>query len=143
VARRGEIGFFGEIFTWRGASGQRYRFSVYALETIAPLALDGAFVLAGEGDLFVPYRPLLIGSCLNFARDLPGSDALERARAAGASSVHLYYGNLTHPDGRALARDLIARYRPPLNRAPVRPSAPPSERSGAVIPFPGLRKLTA
>jgi hypothetical protein len=140
LTQRGEIGFFGEVCTWRGASGRRYRFSVYPLDTPA-LALDGVYVLAAEGDLFTPYRPLLIGACADFARDLPGSTALQRAATAGASSLHLYYCNLTNPDRRALERDLIERYWPPLNREPgwLRPATAP-DRPAVVIPFPMLRK---
>jgi hypothetical protein len=144
MANRGEIGFFGEIFTWRGASGRRYRFSVYGLD--APLlALDGVYVLAQAGDLFVPYRPLLIDACTDVARELPGSAAWYAALGAGASSLHLYYGNLTNPDRHRQARDLIERYRPRLNRGAPWPRAaaqPAPERRGVVIPFP-LRRQPA
>jgi len=143
VTRCGDSGFFGEIYTWRGASGRRYRFSVYALGS-SMLALDGAYVLATAGNLFAPYRPLLIGACDNFARDLPGSAALHSAVAAGASSLHLYYCNLTNPDSQALARDLIERYRPPHNREPTwRHPTPAIEHPAVVIPFPLLPKQPA
>ena len=60
--------------------------------------------------------------------------------AAGASSLHLYYCNLTNPDRRALARDLIERYRPPVNRESTWPQPATAERAATVIPFPLLRK---
>ena len=50
----------GETCSWLGQSGRRYRFSVYDLD--APtLELDGVFVFAAPGNLFVPYQPLFIG----------------------------------------------------------------------------------
>jgi hypothetical protein len=142
MAERGEVGYFGKICTWRGTSGQRYRFSVYALDTPV-LGLAGVYVLATEGDLFTPYRALLIDACGNFARDLPGSAILATARDAGATSLHLYYSNLTNPDPWAMKRDLVERYRPALNRAPIWRMPRAADPRGVVVPFPAQRRQRA
>src|SRR5262249_7668391 len=104
-----------ETCSWLGQSGRRYRFSVYDLD--APtLELDGVFVFAAPGNLFVPYRPLYTGTAESFAHDLPGSPELVAARALGATTLHLYYTNLTNPDRWRTWRDLVDRHLPPLNK---------------------------
>lgn len=141
MTQRGDGGFFGEICTWQGISGRRYRFSVYALG--APtLELDGVFILATEGGLFAAYRALLVGDCANLARDLMGSAPFRAAVAAGASSVHLYYSNLTNPDRRTMKRDLVERYRPRLNfQATAWSQAEtPAGHPSVVIPFPAANR---
>lgn len=138
MKQRGDGGFFGEICTWQGISGRRYRFSVYTLG--APtLELDGVFILATEGGLFAAYRPILVGDCANFARDLMGSVPFRAAVTAGASTLHLYYSNLTNPDRRAMKRDLVERYRPRLNFQAMAWSRAetPATHPSVVIPFPG------
>jgi hypothetical protein len=147
VAQRGEIGFYDLAFSWRGASGRRYRFGVHPLDA-EPLALDGVYVLACAGDRWRAYQPLVIGHCADLARELPGAAALAAALAAGATSLHLYYSNRTDPDRRATTRDLVERHWPPLNARPRRYGAPADAPAaapamGVVIPFPRVRKRSA
>jgi hypothetical protein len=127
----------GETCSWLGQSGRRYRFSVYDLD--APtLELDGVFVLAAPGNLFVPYHPLFIGTAENFALHLPSSAERLAARALGATTMHLYYTNLTNPDRWRVWRDLVDRYRPPLNkkRAGFASECELAGLGGQVIAFP-------
>jgi hypothetical protein len=115
----------GETCSWLGQSGRRYRFSVYDLD--APtLELDGVFVFAAPGNLFVPFQPLFIGSAENFALHLP------------TSPERLYYTNLTNPDRWRIWRDLIDRHRPPLNkkRAGFAVESELAGIGGQVVPFP-------
>jgi hypothetical protein len=147
VAQHNEIGLYDLAYSWCGASGRRYRFSVYPLDAEF-LALDGVYVLARPGDRQIAYQPLVIGHCADFAHELPGSATLAAARAAGATTLHLYYSNRTNPDRRAMTRDLVECHWPPLNARPRRYSAAPgavaaAPAMGVVIPFPRARKLSA
>lgn len=131
VQQGDEISYLGETCTWRGVSGQRYRFSVYDTDT-PTLSLDGVFILAVPGDLFVPYRPIIIGEAADFADHLPTAPERLRAMALGATSLHLYYCNRTHPDRLAVYRDLMARYGESL---PVAAAPGPARPSAVIIPF--------
>jgi hypothetical protein len=133
-----EANYLGESCTWRGASGQRYRFSVYDVDT-PTLSLDGVFILAAPGDLFVPFRPIFIGEAADFADHLPKSVERRRAVELGATTLHLYYSNRTHPDRFRVFGDLMARYGADLALAeqtfgPVKQPAP-AQPSAQIIQF--------
>lgn len=132
----GEVGYLGEACTWRGASGERYRFSVYDIDT-PTLSLDGVFVLAAPGDLFVPFRPIFIGEAADFADHLPSCADRDRAIALGATTLHLYYSNRTHPDRFAVHRDLLARFGKDLSltNRPEPVKTEPARTGAVIIPF--------
>ncbi len=104
------------LHVWAGASGKRYRYSLYMYGTaFGPGAAN--FIFAREIK-FGLHFPIFIGTTADLSDLGLKSNILDCIRMGRATHIHVRFNEAGEENRSAECADLIERWSPPCNKSP-------------------------
>lgn len=101
------------IHVWTGASGQKYRYTVYMFGTVfGPGAANYVFARETRPG---QYTPVYIGQTGDLSEPFDNHLAMQCIRLNRATHIHVKLSNAPEEQRRAERSDLIAEWNPPCN----------------------------
>ncbi len=102
------------LHVWSGASGKRYRYSLYMFGTaFGPGAAN--FIFAREIKYGVHF-PIYVGQTADMSRPLVDDATMECVRTSRPTHIHVKYNEAGEEQRLAEQSDLIEKLSPPGNR---------------------------